>query len=179
MRTNHRPLLPFRDRRALLDRSQELADAAGRVDDEQRRLAAEFAVLRRELGSIRDRLWPAQPGRAFRNARRPGMPGPAPIPPAARNAVPIRGRALRYASVAVLARAGSPMPLAEIHRALHLSGFVIAGDHAVKTLGDALAYECRAARVRRTARGVYTTGELSPARRRRALALRGGERSLA
>jgi hypothetical protein len=157
VRTNRRPLLPFRDRTG-----------------DQRRLAAEFATLRRELVTIRDRLWPVEPGRAFRNVRRPGVPGPDPIPPPARNAIAISGRALRYASLAVLARAGSPLALPEIHRALHLNGFVVAGDHAVKTLGDALAYECRAARVRRTARGVYAIGDLSPARRRRALALRAG-----
>jgi hypothetical protein len=68
------------------------------------------------------------------------------------------------------------MQLSEIHRALHLSGFVIGGPHVVKTLGDALGYEHRKGRARRTARGTYVIGELSPARRRRALAVRASTR---
>jgi hypothetical protein len=68
------------------------------------------------------------------------------------------------------------MQLSEIHRALHLTGFVIGGSHAVKALGDALAYEHRKGRARRTARGTYVIGDLSPARRRRALAVRAASR---
>jgi hypothetical protein len=64
------------------------------------------------------------------------------------------------------------MALPEIHRALHLTGFRIAGDHAVKQLADALGYEHDHARARRVVRGVYAIGELSPARRRRALSER-------
>jgi hypothetical protein len=167
-----RRLLPFRDRQALLDRHRELDAAANQVDCEQRRLAEEFSSLRRELRTVRDKLWPASPRRAFRTARRPRLPGPSPIPPPVDGAQPIRGRDLRYSVLAVLARSGTALTLPEIHRALHLRGFVIGGQHPVKTLGDALAYECRQGRVRRTARGTYVIGELSPARRRRALAIR-------
>jgi hypothetical protein len=166
-----RRLLPFRDREALLHRHRELDAAATQVDCEQRRLAVEFSDLRRELRTVRNKLWPAQPGHAFRNARRPRRRGPSPIPPPIGGAQPIRGRELRYAALAVLARAGTALTLPDIHRALHLRGFVISGHRAVKTLGDALAYECRQGRVHRTARGTYAIGELSPARRRRALGM--------
>ena len=162
-------LLPFRDRQALLDRRTELIATAFDLDSRERRLAARMADVRRELRSLRSVLWPAEPGRAFRNARRPRVGGPAPIPPPVRNAVPVHGADLRYAALGVLVRAGTPMPLPEIHRALHLTGFRIAGRHAVKQLADALRYEHEHGRARRTARGTYAIGELSPARRRRAL----------
>jgi hypothetical protein len=129
-----------------------------------------MAEVRRELQGLRSMLWPAEPGRAYRNARRPRVGGPPPIPPPARNAVPVHGADLRYAALGVLVRAGTPLPLPEIHRALHLTGFRIAGRHAVKQLADALRYEHEHGRARRTARGTYAIGELSPARRRRALA---------
>jgi hypothetical protein len=165
-----RRLLPFRDRGTLLERQRDLTAEAGRVDREQQRLAAEFSAVRRELRTIRDMLWPTRPGHAFRNVRRPRFPGPAPIPPPVRGAQAIRGRELRYAALGVLVRAGSPMSLPEIHRALHLAGYRIAGNGVVKRLGDALAYECRKGRVTRVARRTYALGELSPARRRRARA---------
>src|SRR5947199_6476738 len=130
-----RRLLPFRDRQALLDRHRELDTAANQVDSEQRRLAVEFSSLRGELRTVRDKLWPAGLGRAFRATRRPRLPGPSPIPRPVEGAQPIRGRALRYAALAVLARSGTALPLPEIHRALHLRGFVISGQHPVKTLG--------------------------------------------
>ncbi len=128
-----------------------------------------MTALRTELRTLHDRLWPAAPGRAFRNARRPRIGGPAPIPPPTANAIPVRGADLRYAALGVLVRSGSPMTLPEIHRALHLEGFRIAGRRVVKQLADALGYEHRCGRARRVARGTYAIGELSPARRRRAL----------
>src|SRR6266498_5927295 len=85
-----RRLLPFRDRPALLERHRDLAAAADRVDGKQQRLAAEFSELRTELRTIRDHLWPAQPGRAFRNMRRPRALGPAPIPPPVKGARSVR-----------------------------------------------------------------------------------------
>ena len=170
MPMHQRRLLRYRDRPALLERHQHLSDAAAAIDAQQRSLAAQFGELRHELVSLRERLWPRRPGHALRNVRRPRVGGPPPIPPPAPKAVPVSGRDLRYAALGVLVRAGTPLSLPEIHRALHLSGYRIAGQRAVKRLGDALAYECTKGRVVRVARGTYALGELSPARRRRARA---------
>lgn len=171
MHIEKRRLLPFRDRQALLDRRAELIAATVDVDAREQRLARQMAAFRTELRTLREALWPAEPGRAFRNVRRPRVGGPAPIPPAVPNAIPVRGADLRFAALGVLVRAGTPMTLPEIHRALHLTGFRIAGPRSVKQLGDALGYEHSRGRAHRTARGTYVIGELSPARRRRALGL--------
>jgi hypothetical protein len=164
---------PIRDRQVLLERRADLVAAAADVDAQERRLAIRMSEFRAELRTLREVLWPAEPGRAFRNVRRPRVGGPAPIPPPAPNAIPVRGAELRFAALGVLVRAGTPLTLSEIHRALHLTGFRIAGAHAVKQLADALRYEHAHDRARRTARGTYVIGELSPARRRRALQLGG------
>jgi hypothetical protein len=149
--TANRPtqLRPFRDRPALLARQQELADAAKAIDTEQQRLAVEFARVQRELADLHELLWPSDDGRAFAKSRRPGMPGPAPVPPPIADATPLRGRALRDAALRVLLRAEGPLTLTEIHRALHLSGGV----------------------VRRVRRGTYVLGSLTPYRRRAITAL--------
>jgi hypothetical protein len=164
-------LQPFRDRPTLLGRRDELITAAIEVDAHQQRLAIRMAGVRSELRALREVLWPAAPGRTFRNVRRPRVGGPAPIPPPARNAIPVRGADLRLAALGVLVRAHAPMTLPEIHRGLHLTGFRISGGGVVKRLGDALGYEHERGRARRIARGTYVIGELSPARRRRALEL--------
>lgn len=171
MRIGRRQLLPFRDRQALVDRRTELIAAAVEVDAHEQRLARQMAAFRTELRALREMLWPAAPGHAFRNVRRPRIGGPAPIPPPVTNAMPVRGADLRFAALGVLVRGTGPMTLPEIHRALHLTGFRIAGDQVVKRLGDALRYEHEHGRARRVARGTYAIGELSPARRRRALEL--------
>jgi len=168
--THQRRLLRYRDRPALLERQRQLSYVAIAIDAQQRSLAAQFGEIRHEPVSLRERLWPRRPGSALRNVRRPRVGGPPPIPPPAPTAVPVRGRDLRYAALGVLVRTGLPMSLPEIHRALHLGGYRIAGQGSVKRLGDALAYECTKGRVVRVARGMYALGELSPARRRRARA---------
>jgi hypothetical protein len=153
-----------------LERRQQLSDAATAIDAQQRTLAVQFGEIRHELVSLHELLWPRAPGAARRDVRRPRVGGPAPVPPPVPNAVPVRGRDLRYAALGVLVRAGIPMSLPEIHRALHLRGYRIVGQRTVQRLGDALAYECTKGRATRVARGTYTLGELSPARRRRARA---------
>ncbi len=159
-------VLPIRDRRALLERQEELAAAAASIDAEQQRLAVEFARLRQELIDLRELLWPSEDGRAFAKTRRPPIAGPVPIPPPLTDAVPVRGRALRDAALRVLLRAEGPLTLAEIHRALHLAGHVLLATDPVKQLGDALGYEERRGTVRRIARGTYVIGTLTPYRRR-------------
>jgi hypothetical protein len=159
----------MRDRAALLARQDELAAAAERIDAEQQRLAAEFTRLRAELAKVREQLWPSGEGHAFHKSRRPAMAGPAVIPPPVSNATPLWGRALRDAALWVLLGATEHLTLAEIHRALHLSGYVLLGTDPVKRLGDALGYEERRGTVRRVARGTYTIGTLTPYRRRRVM----------
>src|SRR5207244_4028006 len=117
-----RPIRPIRDRQWLLDREQELAAEIDAVDAEQRRLAERFGELRRELSQVHDLLWPPTPGYDHRKSYRPRVPGPAHIAPASADAEPLRGRALRRAALAELKKAGRPLELPDIHRALHLAG---------------------------------------------------------
>jgi len=160
-------------RGALVDRYHDLVREASTIDGEQQQLAQQMSKLRHELTALHSRLWPTGPGHAFKNWRRPRVAGPPPIPAPVSDAIPVHGARLRYAALGVLLRAGHPLTLTEIHRALHLSGYRIGGRHVVKQLADALGYEHQCGRARRVSRGVYTVGELSPARRRRAL----GERA--
>lgn len=134
-------LRPICDRALLLERQQELAATAARIDAEQQQLAVEFARVRAELVAIRAQLWPAEPGHAFAETRRPRVAGPAPVPPPVAAASPVWGRALRDTALRVVLRAGAPCTLTEIHRAPHLAGFVIDAGDPVKRLGDALGYE--------------------------------------
>ena len=157
---------PIRDRAALLARQDQLAEASTAIDAEQQRLAVEFARLRRELTEVRELLWPSEPGHAFHRSRRPGVAGPVPVPPAVVDADPLWGRALRDAALRVLLRAGAPLTLAELHRALHLAGHVLLASDPVKQLGDALGYEERRGVVRRVRRATYEIGALTPYRRR-------------
>jgi len=162
-------LLPFRDRQALLDRRTELIATAIDLDSRERRLAAQMAEVRRELQSLRSVLWPAEPGRAFR--KRPPSAGRRTAADPASG--PQRGPRARCqpalnAALGVLVRAGIPMPLPEIHRALHLTGFRIAGRHAVKQLADALRLRARARAGPPHRSRHVPIGELPPARRRRA-----------
>jgi hypothetical protein len=145
----------IRDRPLLLERERELAVAATAVEDEQRRLAAHYAELRRELVQIHELLWAPDRDGPYRKTRRPNVPGPGPIPPPVPNAESLYGRDLRRAVLRSLTDAGRSLTLTEIHRALHLAGHRLASEHPVKRLGDALAYEERKGRVRRVARGTY------------------------
>jgi hypothetical protein len=163
--TDTRPQ-PMRDRRALLERQEQLATQAADIDAEQQRLAVEFTRLRAELADLRELLWPSEEGHAFHKSRRPGIAGPEPVPPPLPDAAPLWGRHLRDAALRVLLRADAPLALAEIHRALHLQGFVLSGSDPVKQLGDALGYEERRGIVRRVERGTYVIGTLTPYRRR-------------
>ena len=152
-----------------LRRRAELIAEAGRIDAAEQESAARMAAIRTELGELREQLWPGDRGRAYRSFRRPRVGGPEPVGPPAPNAVPLWGRHLRYAALAVIVRADRPLTLPEIHRGLHLTGFRIVARNEVKRLADALGYEHRRGRARRVERGKYAIGALSPARRRRVL----------
>jgi hypothetical protein len=142
---------------------------AGEIDAGYQRMALRMATIRTELARLREQLWPADAGRGWRGFRRARVGGPAPVGRPAPPALELRGRTLRHAALAVLLRARRPLTLPEIHRALHVGGYAIAGSTPVKTLADALGYEHSRGRARRVRRGVYELGELTPARRRRVL----------
>ena len=165
MHLRDRPL-DRRDRQRLVARRAHLIAEVEALDAEHGRSARRMTHLRRELGRLRSLLWPNGEGRGWRGFRRPRVGGPAPVGPTAPDALPVRGRSLRYAAVGVLVRAGEPLTLPDIHRRLHLSGYRIDGEHQVKQLADALGYEHRRGRAHRIERGVYGVGELTPARRR-------------
>ncbi len=113
------------------------------------------ANRRRELiekaKRLRDQVWPIIP---HHHGRRPPGPDERPLPPLVHDPEPLSGRRLRSACLALLERYGE-LPLAELHSHLHMHGYVVAGPHGVKRLGDALAYEVRRARAVRTKRGCY------------------------
>jgi hypothetical protein len=148
-------------RAALLERAREL-DAC------QQGLAFDLAEVREELAVTRAVMWPDVDRHLVRGWRHTFATGPAPLPPPAPNAIALRGAQLRYAAIAVLVDTGEPLTLTEIHRALHLRGYVLSGRHPVQQLADALAYEHEQGRANRVGRGVYEAGVLSPADRRRA-----------
>jgi hypothetical protein len=142
---------------------------AGEIDAGFQRTALRMATIRAELTRLRELLWPAGDGRGWRGFRRPRVGGPAPVGRPAPPALPLRGRALRGAALAVLVRARRPLALPDIHRALHVGGYAVAGSTPVKALADALGYEHDRGRAHRISRGIYELGELTPARRRRLL----------
>jgi hypothetical protein len=146
---------------ALLDRATEL-DAAQRV------LAAELADVRTGLAELRVAMWPSiDPKDIVHGFRRTRLGGPPPIPPPAKNSLPRHGKHLRSTVLAILLRGDRPMTLVEIHRQLHLGGYVIASREPVKRLGNAMAYEVAKGRARRVDRGIYVIDRLNPGERRR------------
>lgn len=146
---------------ALLERATEL-DAA------QRALAHELADVRTGLAELRIAMWPRiDPKDIVHGFRRTRRGGPPPIPPAAKNSLPLQGKSLRSTVLAILLRHERPMTLVEIHRELHLSGYVIASRDPVKRLGNALAYELVKGRAQRVDRGIYVVARLNPGERRR------------
>jgi hypothetical protein len=146
---------------ALLARATEL-DAA------QQALAVDLAEVRTQLAELRVVMWPrVDPKDIVHGFRRTLRGGPAPIPPVAPNAHPVRGPQLRSAVLRVLFRSQRPMTLVEIHREMHLDGYAIASRTPVQRLADCLGCEHRKGRARRVDRGVYRIGMLNPAERRR------------
>ncbi|HEX5615800.1 MAG TPA: hypothetical protein VFZ83_11670 [Acidimicrobiia bacterium] len=148
-------------------RRAELLARAHHVAAGQHDLACQMAEIREDLAVLRAVMWPELDHHLVQGLRHTTHDGPPPLPPPVPNATPIRGAALRYAALAVLADAhGGPLTLLEIHRQLHLRGYVLAGRHPVQQLADALAYEHEHGRAQRTRRGTYRLGELSPHHRR-------------
>ncbi len=146
---------------ALLDRATQL-DAAQRV------LSGELAEVRTQLAELRLVMWPrVDPKDIVHGFRVTLRGGPPPLPPVAPNALPLSGKHLRSAALAVLVRNSRAMSLVEIHRELHLSGYAIAARQPVKRLAESLGYEIVKGRAQRVARGIYTLGQLNPGERRR------------
>ena len=125
-----------------------------------------MADIREDLAVLRAVMWPELDHHLVQGFRHTTDGGPPPLPPPAPNATALRGASLRYAALAVLAHAKGPLTLFEIHRQLHLRGYVLAGRHPVQQLADALGYEHECGRAHRTARGTYEVRVLSPAHRR-------------
>jgi hypothetical protein len=166
-RRHRRPPRTPEEKASLLAERAELLERAKQIDAKQRTLAEEMGALRRQLAHLRVVMWPRiEPKDIVQGFRHTRVNGPAPIPPVARNAHQVRGRALRVAALAVLARHQRPMTLTEIHRELHLQGYAIESRMPVQRLADALAYEVRKGRAARVDRGVYRLGLLNPADRR-------------
>ena len=70
----------LRDRPLLLERERDLAAAITAIDDEQRRLAVQYAELRRELLEIHRLLWAPDRDGPYRTRLRPDVAGADPIP---------------------------------------------------------------------------------------------------
>jgi hypothetical protein len=146
-------------------RDEMLAELAA-TDRAQQALSVRLAELRHALAEQRILVFPSIDRDLVRGFRRVIRNGPAPIPPPPHNAVPLEEDAIRHTAIAVLLRAGEPLALPEIHRRLHLEGFRIEHPKPVKRLADALAYEVRVGRARRTRRGWYAAITTQPRARR-------------
>jgi len=141
---------------------------ATELDHAQRALAEELAVVRTRLAELRVVMWPRVDRKDIVHGfRRTHRGGPPPIPPVATDALTLRGKHLRSAALAVLARNARSMTLVELHRELHLYGYAIDSREPVKRLANSLAYEVTKGRVRRVDRGVYVLDRLNPGERRR------------
>lgn len=148
--------------------SSVLLDRATELDAAQRLLACELADVRTSLAELRVAMWPRiDPKDIIHGFRRTRRGGPPPIPPAATNSLPLHGKSLRSTVLAMLLRNERPMTLVEMHRELHLGGYVIASREPVKRLGNVLAYEVGKGRARRVDRATYVIGRLNPGERRR------------
>lgn len=157
----------------MLARHEELGRLLHEAHAEAAEVARRCTELRREVRGLRESLWGGVIRGRRPHCRRPGFPGPAPIPRAIDEAEPLCGADLRNAALAILVRrsqTGDPeIALPEIHRTLIACGFRIDDANPVKALANALGYEATQGRAVRTRRGHYSIGELSPDRRRRLL----------
>ena len=131
-------------RSALLTELREL-------DGDLQVLSSRRRALLRQLGDIRDRLWPRV---EWCHGRRPPRDDQPPLPPLNDNTTRLTGRALRSTCLAILRRY-ERLRLDELHALIHLHGYAIASTNPVKTLADAMAYELRKGRLVRPERGVY------------------------
>jgi hypothetical protein len=145
-----------------------LLERATQLDNAQRALAAELALVRTKLAEMRVVMWPRVDRKDIVHGfRRTHRGGPPPIPPAAAKACALQGKHLRHTALAILAKNDRAMTLVEVHRELHLNGYTIASRQPVQRLADALGYETLKGRARRVDRGVYKLDCLNPGERRR------------
>lgn len=121
------------------------------LDRDLESLCARRVELLDRLDAMRDQLWPEVA--TCRGRRPPALDSP-PLPPLVAGARMVGGRSLRGVCLTLLGRSG-PLSLPDMHAQLHLYGYGVSGDHAVKTLADAMNYEVRCGRAVRVARGVY------------------------
>jgi hypothetical protein len=149
------PLRPFspvlgRKRQQLEREYAELGRRIDELDQELSRLSSQRHAIQRERRTLRGRLCTNLSQRGRRAAR----DGSEALPPVEHDATFLWGRRLRARCREILRRRGT-LPLSELHAELHRSGYAVASQHPVKTLGDALGYDADEGRVERVSRGVY------------------------
>ncbi len=145
-------------RRLQVERDAWLAEL-NELDRSLEALTSRRVELLNRLDTMRDRLWPEVP--TCRGRRPPALDRP-PLPPMVAGVRLTGGRELRGICLTMLGRQGA-MALPDMHALLHTYGYGIAGEHTVKTLADAMAYEVRCGRAVRVRRGVY---DLAPGMQR-------------
>jgi hypothetical protein len=145
-------------RRAIQQQHDALGEQIAEVDRQLRDLSRQRRELVLARRTLRHRLFI----NLAKRGRRAIADGLEALPPLPASPTWLWGRRLRAACRRILAHRG-PLPLAEIHAALHRAGYGVDHPHAVKALADALGYETRLGRTRRCSRGVY---ELCAAARR-------------
>jgi chorismate mutase len=127
-------------------------------------LAAERRELLHEIRAIHAELRPSYDG--ARGRRRRAISHEEAHPPPAPDAIPHSGRALRAVCLTLLHQAQRPLTLRELHVLLHRLGYLVAHDHPVKALADALGHEADAGRALRTRRATYQATAPPPHSRR-------------
>lgn len=113
--------------------------------------------LLEELGALIDQIRPQYSD--ARGRRRPAISHEEPLPPTSKRARPLWGRELRAICLAFLQRARGALTLRQLHALLHRAGYVLAHQHPVKALADALGHEADHGRAQRVARGTYAAGD--------------------
>ena len=74
--------------------------------------------------------------------------------------VPLSGRELRHACLALIDGARRPLTVAELRRRLEAAGFTVRGADPNKKLADVLRWEVTRGRLQRVGRGCYDVGHL-------------------
>jgi hypothetical protein len=144
-----RELCLGRDLRAAIEDIQaELLQQLGEVDAEVQALVARRHDIVADLRRCRDALGRQGPGRRGR------LPLPADVDTAPEGTTPISGTELRQAIATVVKEVDRPVSVDEIYRMLLARGLSTKG-RPPKAIGDALAVEVAAGRLRRVDRGVY------------------------
>jgi hypothetical protein len=145
---------------ALFEREDKIRRRIRDLDKQVLDLSAERRELLQCIKDIHDELRPRFDG--ARGRRRRAVSHEEALPPAADDAVHLIGRALRATAIALLRQAGRALTLRELHIVLHRLGYLIAHEHPVKALADALGHEADAGRAIRVERATYRAAAPPP-----------------